>query len=127
MKALLTGAFGNIGESTLLALFEKNYDIRCFDLKIGRNEEIQKKLTKKGQFETIWGDILNQTIVETTVEDIDCIIHLAGIIPPLSETKPDLAKSVNRTFETDAKRRFLGNRNLRKIIRSRISGTNKKP
>ena len=95
MKALLTGAFGNIGESTLLALFEKNYNIRCLDLKTERNEEIQKKLTKKGQFETIWGDILNHTIVETIIEEVDCIIHLAGIIPPLSETKPDLAKSVN--------------------------------
>ncbi|TFG07195.1 NAD(P)-dependent oxidoreductase, partial [Candidatus Thorarchaeota archaeon] len=33
--------------------------------------------------------------VQDTVRDVNCIIHLAGIIPPLSEAKPDLAKSVN--------------------------------
>lgn len=32
MKVLLTGAFGNIGESTLLALFNRNHEVKCFDL-----------------------------------------------------------------------------------------------
>ncbi|MGY5879515.1 MAG: NAD(P)-dependent oxidoreductase [Candidatus Thorarchaeota archaeon] len=95
MRVLLTGAFGNIGESTLLALLEKGYDIRCFDLSSERNAKIAKKLGKKGNFETIWGDILDLPLVKSIVKDVDCIIHLAGIIPPLSESKPDLAKSVN--------------------------------
>ncbi|MFW9843292.1 MAG: NAD-dependent epimerase/dehydratase family protein [Candidatus Thorarchaeota archaeon] len=95
MKVLLTGAFGNIGESTLLAMFNKNYDIRCFDLKTERNEKISKKLMKKGNFEIIWGDILDTSSINAVVDDVDCIIHLAAIIPPLSEAKPDLAKSVN--------------------------------
>ncbi|MHA1137922.1 MAG: NAD-dependent epimerase/dehydratase family protein [Candidatus Thorarchaeota archaeon] len=95
MRVLLTGAFGNIGESTLLALLEKNYDVRCFDLSSERNGKIVKKLSKKGNFETIRGDILDLPLVKSITEDIDCIIHLAGIIPPLSESKPELAKSVN--------------------------------
>jgi nucleoside-diphosphate-sugar epimerase len=95
MKVLLTGAFGNIGESTLLALFEKNYDIRCFDLKTERNEKVSNKLSKKGSFEILWGNILDTSSVKAAVADVDCIIHLAAIIPPLSEAKPDLAKSVN--------------------------------
>jgi len=95
MKVLLTGAFGNIGESTLLALFEKNYEIRCFDLHTERNEKVSKKLGKKGNFETIWRDILDPSSVKTAVDTVDCIIHLAAIIPPLSDLKPDLAKSVN--------------------------------
>jgi len=95
MKVLLTGAYGNIGESTLLALFGKDYDIKCFDLPNERNAKIAKKLGKKGKFEPIWGDILDLPLVKSVVRDVDCIIHLAGIIPPLSESKPDLAKSVN--------------------------------
>lgn len=39
MRILLTGAFGNIGESTLLALFKMNYNIICFDLKTEANEK----------------------------------------------------------------------------------------
>ena len=95
MRVLLTGAFGNIGESTLLALLEKSYDIRCFDFSSERNGKIAKKLGKKGKFEIIWGDILDLPLVKSIVKDVDCIIHLAGIIPPLSESKPELAKSVN--------------------------------
>ncbi|TFG33039.1 NAD(P)-dependent oxidoreductase [Candidatus Thorarchaeota archaeon] len=95
MRVLLTGAFGNIGESTLLALLEKNYDVICFDIPNEKNAKIAKKLEKQGKFETIWGNILDLPLVKSIIEDVDCIIHLAGIIPPLSETKPDLAKSVN--------------------------------
>ncbi len=95
MRVLLTGAFGNIGESTLLALFNKNYDIICFDLTSERNAKIAKKLGKKGTFETVWGDILDLPLVKSIIKGVDCIIHLAGIIPPLSESNPDLAKSVN--------------------------------
>jgi nucleoside-diphosphate-sugar epimerase len=50
---------------------------------------------KKGDFEIFWGDILDSSRVREAVEDIDCIIHLAAIIPPLSEIRPELAKSVN--------------------------------
>ncbi|MFW9794990.1 MAG: NAD-dependent epimerase/dehydratase family protein, partial [Candidatus Thorarchaeota archaeon] len=95
MRVLLTGAFGNIGESTLLALFGKGYEIRCFDIHTERSEKVSRKLNKKGEFETIWGDILDVSLVDAIVHDIDCVIHLAGIIPPISELKPELAKSVN--------------------------------
>ncbi len=95
MRVLLTGAFGNVGESTLLSLFKRGYEIRCFDLQTENNEKTRKRLTKKGDFEVVWGNILNKDNVEAAVQDVDCIIHLAAIIPPLSERKPDLARSVN--------------------------------
>lgn len=109
IRILLTGAFGNIGESTLLALFEKDYEIRCFDVQTKRNEKVCKKLNRKGKFETIWGDILNASHVDRICEEIDCVIHLAGIIPPLSELKPELAKSVN----------VEGTRNILRVIEKR--------
>lgn len=95
MRVLVTGSFGNIGESTLLALFEKDYEIRCFDLHTNASQKIQKRLRKRGLFDTIWGDILDTETVRSSVEDVDCIIHLVGIMPPLSERKPDLARAIN--------------------------------
>jgi nucleoside-diphosphate-sugar epimerase len=89
MRVLLTGSFGNIGESTLLVLFEKGYEIRCFDLPTEMNKNKQRHLKKNGSFETIWGDILDEKDIKSAVENVDCIIHLAGIIPPLSEKNPD--------------------------------------
>ena len=46
-------------------------------------------------FKTYWGDITDLEDVKRVVEDQDCIIHLAGIIPPLSERNPALAYNVN--------------------------------
>ena len=95
MRVLVTGSFGNLGESTLLALFEKNYEIRCFDLRTNGSQKTQRRLEKRGVFDTIWGDILDIDAVRSSVEDIDCIIHLVGIMPPVSEKRPDLARAIN--------------------------------
>lgn len=95
MKVLLTGAFGNIGESTLLALLPKGYEIRCLDLQTETTEKTSKRLTKEGQFEIIWGDILDKDGIEAVMQGVNCIIHLAAILPPLSDKKPELARSVN--------------------------------
>ena len=95
MKVLLTGAFGNIGESTIMALLERNHEIVCFDLKTKRNEKIRKRLLKQGKFETIWGDISDQNTLIEIVKGKECIIHLAAIIPPPSEKLPELTHKVN--------------------------------
>ena len=95
MKVLLTGAFGNIGESTIMALLERNHEIVCFDLKTKRNEKIRKRLLNQGKFETIWGDISDQNTLIEIVKGKECIIHLAAIIPPPSEKLPELTHKVN--------------------------------
>jgi nucleoside-diphosphate-sugar epimerase len=95
MRVLLTGAFGNVGESTLLSLFEKNHKILCFDLETSINRKRQRELSKIGDFETYWGDITQSNDVEQVIEGIECIIHLAAIIPPTSDENPELARNVN--------------------------------
>ncbi|TFG29719.1 NAD(P)-dependent oxidoreductase [Candidatus Thorarchaeota archaeon] len=95
MIVLVTGAFGNIGESTLLALFDKEHKIRCFDLQTDANGKTAQQLKKRGDFEIVWGNILDKDLVKSSVHDVDCIIHLAAIIPPLSEDNPELARAVN--------------------------------
>ena len=76
-------------------LFEKDHDIRCFDIETSQNKKRQRELSKVGSFETVWGDITNPEIVEQAMQDIDCIIHLAAIIPPASDANPELARKVN--------------------------------
>ncbi|MHA2077950.1 MAG: NAD-dependent epimerase/dehydratase family protein [Candidatus Thorarchaeota archaeon] len=95
MKVLLTGAFGNIGESTLIALLERDYSVTCLDLDTKDNRETWRKYKKQSELATIWGDIQDKEILKDAVDGMDCIIHLAGIIPPKSEENPELAKSVN--------------------------------
>ena len=88
MKILLTGAFGNVGLSTLKELLNNDYNVRVFEVYNKKNRRIAKKF--KNQVEIIWGDLRNKDDVNSGV-----IIHLAAIIPPLADTSPSLAEAVN--------------------------------
>jgi len=89
LKILLTGAFGNVGLSTLKELLKRNHDIRVFDIKNKRNKRLATKY-KKG-IEIVWGDLRNYKDVERAVYDRDIVVHVAAIIPPLADKKPKFA------------------------------------
>ena len=95
LKVLLTGAFGNVGQNTLKQLNVRGHEVTCFDLLNSANKRIHAKLSKKLQFRMIWGNILNKEDLNKAIKGIECIIHLAAIIPPLSEKNPELANRVN--------------------------------
>jgi nucleoside-diphosphate-sugar epimerase len=94
-KILLTGASGAIGFETFKTLFQQKdrYQIRVFNL----DTDAERKLFKPYQddVEYKWGDIRNPRDVLNAVEGVDCVLHVAGIIPPLAEYHPDLAWAVN--------------------------------
>ena len=93
MKVLLTGAFGNVGLSTLKELMKRKYDIRIFDIKTKKNKRIAYKYKK--DVEVVWGDLRNYKDVERAISDRDVVVHVAAIIPPLADKKPKFAESVN--------------------------------
>jgi UDP-glucose 4-epimerase len=99
MKILLTGAFGNIGISTLEELIKKGYEVRCFDLENKRNKKLARKYGNK--IEVIWGSLCESALLDKAVEGVDAVVHLAFIIPKLSvtgkesERDPEFARRVN--------------------------------
>ena len=93
MKVLLTGAFGNVGLSTLEELIKRGYDIKVFDVFNRRNHKIAKKY--RDEVVIIWGDLRNSKDVEKAVDGQDVIIHVGAVIPPLADRKPEFAESVN--------------------------------
>jgi UDP-glucose 4-epimerase len=99
MNVLLTGAFGNIGTSTLEELIKQGHRVRCFDLKTRANARTARKF--RDQAEMSWGDLRCREDVVAAVRDQDVVIHLAFIIPKLSvtgfesEEYPDWAREVN--------------------------------
>jgi nucleoside-diphosphate-sugar epimerase len=94
MKVLLTGAFGNIGHSTLDELLKRNDDVTVFDIMNHRNKRLYKK-NYMHRVKVIWGDLRDYQLVEEAVRGQDAVIHLGAVIPPLADLKPDLAESVN--------------------------------
>lgn len=99
MRTLLTGAFGNVGTSTLDELVRQGHTVRCFDLKTKASKKVARRF--RGQVEVVWGDLRRIEDVAAAVRDQEAVIHLAFIIPKLSATgfqsedHPDWARAVN--------------------------------
>ena len=99
MRILLTGAFGNVGTSTLEELVRQGHTVRCFDLKTRANEKAAQRF--QGQVEVVWGDLRRPEDVAVAVDGQEVVVHLAFIIPKLSATgvesedRPDWAREIN--------------------------------
>ena len=92
---LLTGASGTVGFEALLQLIDKkSYNVTVFDLET--KQSLLKLLPYKDQVNLLFGDISNPKDLEP-IQDIDFVIHLAAIIPPVADDFPELAKKVNLT------------------------------
>ncbi len=96
MNILLTGASGTVGFETLkklLEITEKNINISVFDI---NSLKIRKKFQPlSDRINIIYGDISNKKDIEKACKNIDVAIHLAAIIPPLADEKPELAERIN--------------------------------
>ena len=92
-KVLVTGAFGNVGSYITHELLRQGYTPRLFDLGTPKNKQAARQLTEK--VEIFWGDVRDAKTVEKAVDGVDVVIHMAAIIPPLSNEQPELARTVN--------------------------------
>lgn len=100
MKVLLTGAFGNVGKSTLDELLRQGHEVRCFDVRSKKNERAAAKY--RGRIELSWGDVRRCEDVADAMQDREAVIHLAFMIPSTMshsgkscEDHPELAEAIN--------------------------------
>lgn len=93
MNLLITGAGGTVGLETLQAILEKkhNHNITVIDLPTAKRklEKYQKNIN------IIYGNLTKIKDIEKIPQNLDVIIHLAAIIPPIADEKPELAYKVN--------------------------------
>ena len=94
MNVLLTGASGTIGTEIMNQLAKSDYiRLTVFDIKNARTRKLFSKFEKK--IDILWGDISNKDDLKFIPANLDAVIHLAAIIPPLADEKPELAQKVN--------------------------------
>lgn len=95
LNVLLTGASGGVGIEAvkqLVALKDK-YSTTVFDLKTKNSQRLLKPYKK--DVNIVYGDISNQKDVDSISHNVDVVIHLAALIPPVADEKPELAEKIN--------------------------------
>lgn len=94
LSVLVTGAFGNVGESTVLALVASGHHVVAYDLPSRRNR-LRAPLLRRRGVEVVWGDVTDAHDVSAAVGRVDAVAHLAALIPPGSDRDPALTRRVN--------------------------------
>lgn len=112
MNVLLTGAFGNIGISTLDELLRRGHAVRCFDLKSRSNKRIARRY--RDRIEVKWGDLRNPGEVADAVEGQEVVIHLAFVIPKMSHTGVESESRPQWSYEVNVG----GTRNLLQAMKA---------
>lgn len=79
-----------MGKEISLLLAEKGYRVRAFDIPKANFEGLEEN-----GIEVFKGDITDVASVMKSLAEVDTVVHLAAILPPLSEMKPELAQAVN--------------------------------
>jgi UDP-glucose 4-epimerase len=93
MTILVTGAFGNLGSHVLEELLRQGYQVRGFDIQTPQNQKTAARFD--GKVDILWGDIRQTKDIQKAVKDVETVLHLAAVIPPLSDVDQELAWAVN--------------------------------
>jgi nucleoside-diphosphate-sugar epimerase len=93
MRVLITGGAGRLGINVGKAFIKCGFHVRVFDLDTPGNRNSVKRLG--GKTEIYWGDITRPDSVQKSLEGVDAVVHMAGILPPVAYEKPELAAKVN--------------------------------
>jgi len=88
MRVLVTGASGHFGPMVCRSFLRDGADVRVL--------LHRRKVKGLGTaVETMWGDITQPDSVKRAVEGVDAVVHMAAIVEPMTERKPELASRVN--------------------------------
>jgi UDP-glucose 4-epimerase len=82
-----------LGTTVCSKLMEEGFEVRVFDLDTPRNRKSIKEI--HGKADVIWGDITQPDSVRQALQDMDAVVHMAGILPPVANERPELADKVN--------------------------------
>jgi nucleoside-diphosphate-sugar epimerase len=95
MRVLVTGAFGNVGWSALVELLAQGHRVRAFDLHSRAARRAARRCDDR--LEVFWGDLRNPSDLARAVAGVDAVAHIAFVIPPESELRPEWAREINVT------------------------------
>jgi len=93
MKVLLTGALGNIGEYTINGLLDEGHEVVAFELLTSSAHRRARKYSDRVQI--VWGNITDPSSLRGALNEVEAVIHLAGMVPPNVDKNIALSTEVN--------------------------------
>ena len=94
MNILVTGGFGNIGVAAVNECLGRGHSVSVFEVRTKRTEKLARRFAKRN-VRVFFGDLRKVEDLFPAVVAQDAVIHLAAILPPLSDARPDLCAAVN--------------------------------
>ncbi len=100
MKVALTGSTGNMGKETLAEILKINEIEYVKLLVLPEDKRIQPLLKKhksyRRKIQVIFGNLKEEETCKKLVSDVDYVLNLAAVIPPLSDKAPQKAVDCNQ-------------------------------
>jgi UDP-glucose 4-epimerase len=87
-RVLITGAAGHFGPGICRAFLREGFNVRIL-LHRTRVRSLERET------EVVWGDITDPDSVRRALDGADAVVHLAGVVEPMTEENPALAYRVN--------------------------------
>lgn len=89
-KLLITGGAGSMGRELSIALSNKGYKVYAYDIPVANFTGLdQYGITG------IKGDITDPDSIGEAIRGMDMVVHLAALLPPVSERSWDVTHTVN--------------------------------
>lgn len=111
---LVTGAFGNVGSSTLRHLLAAGHRVVAVDLESPRTSKIAAGFGASVQ--VVWGNICDPALWPRALDGVDAVVHLAALMPPGTERAPEAAKAVNLTATAGLVRAMEASPTARRLV-----------
>ena len=95
-KVLLIGGAGYIGSVMTGYLMDKGWQVRCFDQLIYENQTCVSFYWGNPQYEFVFGDLTDPEQLKPTLEGIDNVVILAGLVgDPITKKYPEKSQEIN--------------------------------
>ena len=96
-KVLVTGGAGYLGNVIMRQLLSQGYHVTCLDNLMYHQQNTIISLVSHPNFEFVYGDVRDESLIRGIIQDKDVIIPLAAIVgAPACKHKPHDAETINK-------------------------------